>query len=225
MNERLSSLDHDVKRPVQGVKFHSLVIKAMRYLLPVVLIVLLLMTLIVPQVKEYMTVVIPASNMIEADIALGQAELIKPNFETLDKNKNPIKVTADKAIQNSQNDKLIELKKPNANLIMNNGAAVHVTSDDGVYEQEKEKLLLKNNVNITHEDGYVLSAQEIKLDMDKQSAFSDQDVKIIHDDGEIRATGMEGQMKEGLLVFKGPAKLIWNEKNQNKETKAEAENE
>ena len=218
---RLDSLNIACKEPRSINKSYSFFVKVMRYLLPLSAVVLISLAFIWPQLKEDLVIMDKADLGISRDVTVGQTELLKPNFETLDSNNNPIKVQATKASQDQINPKLIQLEEPNADLLLKDGAALNVQSDIGTYEQETEKLYLQENVSIVHEEGYVLTGEELRLNMETQEAFSDKAITITDDKTKIEAVGVEGDMKAGILTFKGPAKMTWYPKEDKQEPQQE----
>ncbi len=210
--KRLNSLNIESKRPPKPFsKNYSVFVRLMRYLLPIIAIILTVGAFIWPQLKDDLTIIEKEDLGISDTMQIGKTELISPNFETIDSNNNPVQVRAIKATQDQINPKLIQLEEPNADLITKEGDALNVQSDLGTYEQETEKLYLQKNVIMVHEEGYILNAEELRLNMQTQEAFSDKNISIKDDDTIIQATGVEGSMKDGILTFKGPATLIWHE--------------
>lgn len=191
-------------------KGYSRFIKAMRYILP--LIALGLMVIIATWSEmDNKIVAIPKEDLIPlSETVIGQTELTNPRFESVDEFNQPILVIAQKALQSQTNPDLVYLTNPIADFKTDNGNAMHIEADEGTLEQEQEKLFLSNNVQISHDEGYTLFAEELRVNMKTKQAFSDKDVKITSGKAVINAKGLDGNMETGILIFKGPATLILN---------------
>ena len=182
-------------------------VKSMRFVLPLIAVALMVVVITWPEMDDKV-VVIPKESLIPAnEDDIGQTELLNPHFETTDKNMQPVNVTAQRALQNRENADLVKLEQPIADMKMKNGSNVHIEAVKGTYEQEAEKLFLQEDVRIKHESGYTLFAEELRVDMKTREAFSDKDVQVKGPEAHIEATGLDGNVDDGLLIFKGPAKL------------------
>ena len=134
--------------------------------------------------------------------------MIKPRYESIDKDNQPFTVTAEKATQDSVNPGLIHLVQPTADIGLKNGAWVAAKAQSGIYEQEAEKLTLNGNVTLFHDGGYQMESEELRLDLTAQTAFSDKDVFAQGAEGTLNAIGLDGDAASEILIFKGPAKLV-----------------
>ena len=186
---------------------YTLFVKSLRWILPLIAVA---MTVVIvtwdegvrtkPMQKEEL---IPQSENI-------QNELLKPVFNSVDKNNQPFTVTADRATQNRQNPDLIELNKPVAELQQTDGSQLKGEAASGLYAQKEQKLNLEGAVKLKHSDGYTLSTEELRIDLVTQKAYSGMDVRVEGPAGSIDATGLEGDGDSGALIFTGPAKVILN---------------
>ncbi len=189
-------------------------VKSMRFILPLIALILSVVVMTWPEMEDKI-VIIPKDQLISAsETKIGENELINPHFETTDAQQQPVNVTADRAVQNQENPNLVKLDNPKADLKMKNGSAVNIKAAQGTYEQEVEKLFLQENVKIHHESGYELQAEELRIDLKTREAFSDKAVQIIGPEATIYAAGLEGNVEDGILIFKGPAKLTLTPNNE-----------
>ncbi len=204
--ERLSRLAAPAGRNRKVNRAYSGFIRSLRFILPLIALVLSVIVItwdeggrrIEPLQKSE---VLPTS-------ATVQNELLKPVFNSVDEKNQPYSVTADTAVQNRNNPDIVELQNPIANLKMNDGGEVSGDAAMGLYEQKTQKLNLEGNVHLKHSDGYVLTTEELRIDMVTQKAYSGRDVVVNGPDGSIHATGLEGSNDGGVLIFTGPAKVI-----------------
>lgn len=208
-------------RNVSVGKGYTRFVKSMRYLLPLFAIGLMIVVITWPEMDDKM-VIVPKENLVlQSRQEMGENELLNPHFETTDAQQQPVNVTAARALQNQENPNLVKLEQPNADLKMKDGSALNIKANYGTYEQEVEKLFLQENVKIKHESGYELQAEELRVDMKTREAFSDKNVVVEGPEARVEATGLDGNVENGILIFKGPAKLTLEAKN-TKEEQAES---
>lgn len=188
-------------------------IRYMRFILPLAALGLIAVVIAWPEVEDKIVIVEKKKLIPESKTEIGENELLNPHFTTTDAQQQPVNVTAARAIQNQENPDLLKLDKPNADLKMKNGSNVKIESLQGTYEQKTEKLFLQDNVKIHHESGYVLEAEELRVDMKTREAFSDKTVHVKGPDAKVIATGLEGNVENGILIFKGPATLTLTPKD------------
>jgi len=205
---RLDSLitDTDTNQKQVGKTYSSLV-KILRVGLPLAALILVFIVIYFPKMEEEL-IVIPKEDVItQPENEIGENELLSPKFESVDSNQNPILVTAKRALYSQDNPNLVTLENPNANLKTSNGEDVFINALTGTYEQKTRKLFLQDEIEIIHASGYVLHAQELRVDIQRKQAFSDKAIEINGSNGTVIATGLAANMQEGILTFKGPATL------------------
>jgi len=140
--------------------------------------------------------------------ATVQNELVKPVFNSVDDKNQPFTVLADRAVQDKATPDLITLERPAAELKLQNGDVINAMAQSGLYEQKAQKLSLSGGVELRHSLGYILSSEEMRVDLITRSAFSGRDVTITGEKGRLEAKGLEGSADAQHLVFVGPARLV-----------------
>lgn len=201
---RLSEIDFHAPK-AQINRRYTRFIKVMRLLLPLSALALTVVVITWPETDNKIIAVDERSLIPDMDLAKN--ELLNPKFESVDKDLNPYTVTATRALQNQENASLLKLENPNGNIILKDGQSLHIDALNGTYEQEEEKLFLEQDVKLKHQSGYVLTTQELRVDLKTGQAFSDKDVEIKGVDGHIKAKGLDGNTNTEILIFKGPATL------------------
>jgi len=206
--ERLSQLSIEEREiPIINMRY-SAVVRDLRWILPLTALGMMVVIItwnatgnrLTPMKKEE---VLPASENI-------QNELMKPVFNSVDAKEQPYSVTADRAVQGRDNPDIIELENPVAGLDKKDGGRMDAKANTGLYEQKSQKLNLSGDVHIKSSDGYTLSTQELRLDLDTQKAYSGRDVMVTGPSGTLEAKGLEGDSEGGTMIFTGPAKVILN---------------
>lgn len=202
---RLGSLDVSNRPQRGGSLLYSRLIRFLRLILPAFALVIVAMLFVFPEMQKKTEPV--ARQEVLPDVPFTQNELLKPRYESLDKDGQPFTVTADEATQDQNNPELIVLSKPTADITLKDGAWIAGKAEQGIYEQNAEKLQLKGNVNIFHDAGYTLITEELRINLKTQDAFSDTDVQAQGPEGTITAIGLEARGEDNLVLFKGPAKM------------------
>ncbi len=205
-DSRLTALSHSRDTDTKVGRGYSRFIRWMRVVLPLIAVG---MTVVVLTWEDAGRRVEPLKReQVAPQTENVQNELLKPVFNSVDEKNQPYMVTADRATQDRTNPDILNLEKPKAELTMTNGAKLGADANTGIYQQKEQKLNLEGNVHLTHSDGYVLSSEELRVDMVTQKAFSGLDVYVQGPAGTIQSTGLEGDGVSGNLVFTGPAKVV-----------------
>ena len=204
--DRFSQLSVGDDRATKINRKYSSFVKSLRFILPLLALVMTVIVLtwdeagrrVAPMKKEDL---LPASENI-------QNELLKPVFNSVDDKNQPYTVTADRATQSRNDPDLVELAKPVASLTMNSGEKIDADAASGLYQQKAQKLNLEGAVHLIHSNGYMLTTEELRVDLVTHKAYSGRDVRVEGPGGTIDATGLEGDSDTGSLIFTGPAKII-----------------
>ncbi len=203
---RLDNLAVDTRETQVGVGY-SWFVKLLRFGLPLAALGLVFIIIAWPKMEEDL-IILPKEEIVQQpDNEIGENELLSPKFETVDSNNQPVNVTAERAIYSREQPDVVVLEKPNADIKTNNGEQVLIDASKGTYDQKTKKLFLQDAIKVEHESGYVLSAEELRIDMDRKEAFSDKAVEIDGPNAKVKAIGLDARMQDGVLIFKGPATL------------------
>lgn len=185
---------------------YSRFVRIMRYVLPLAAIALTVVIILWEDMGATVSKVDQARLMPEVEEARG--ELLNPRFDSTDTDGRPYTVTAARAAQDANNPKVMNMEMPQARIQMNEAETMEGRAQSGVYEQEAGKLYLRGAVQLDHAAGYTLTSDELRVDLKTGQAFSDLPVHVAGDMGTIDALGLEADNERGLVVFKGPAKLV-----------------
>ena len=195
------------RRDVPGAGYTRFV-RLMRLVLPVVALVLVAVLFAWPNMDGRLSS--PPEKTAAAPQTVGRNELVKPRFESADRQNRPFTVTADNVVQNANDPDVVMLDNPAADMKMTNGAWLAARAQKGAYRQNAEKLLLEGDVRLFHDSGYEMKTAKLLVDMKGDQAWSDQPVHVQGPAGVLDASGLQVKNDTGLLVFTGPAKLVLN---------------
>lgn len=148
--------------------------------------------------------------------SVGRNELLNPRFESEDSSQQPYTITATKAFQNTGNLNLIMLNKPVADIALKNNAWLAIESDQGEYEQVKQNLMLQGHVKLFHDQGYEMLTDKVQIDILSKTAVSTTPISGHGPAGTIQAQGMTADGNSGVVSFKGPATITFNQKTSQK---------
>lgn len=209
--KRLRQLDRSLyKQRKNSGKLHSFIIRTLRLIVPLVAISLIGLLIAWPHIEETLSPIQDSGLILPPTIAKN--ELINPRFESQDDKSQPFTITAKRAIQSSKDADVILLDTPMADIILNDNTWLAAQAIQGAYRQNEERLLLKGEVKLFHDQGYELKTEQLLVNLKTRQARSDVPVTGQGPAGTIEAQGMIAQMETGLLIFKGPVKLVLNRK-------------
>lgn len=204
---RLSQLGAG-RRPGNS-RLYSRYVRFLRLALPLIAIGIIALIMTWPRIENTME---PIKKEAVIPLTVGKNEVISPRFESRDEKQQPYRITADLAVQSPTNQDIVFLEKPAADITLNSGAWLAVKADKGAYRQHDERLLLEGAVEIFHDAGYRLLTEKMLVNMQTGRVFSETPVHANGPAGTLNAAAMEGNNTDGLLIFKGPARLVLNRK-------------
>lgn len=207
--EKLSRLSAGEERRSFNTR-HSTLVRWLRLILPMIAIAITAAVFTWIGLDEGQVVL--EQTMPEEEKATRN-ELLNPHFESRDEKNQPYSITALKAVQDEQDEKLVHLENPAGEMILNSGDFLKISADSGRYHQENETLGLNDNVtlNYTPESGlYVISTAAVHINLKTSEAVSENPVQGNGPLGRIEAQGFRATMESGRLIFNGPAKLTIN---------------
>lgn len=156
---------------------YSRFVGIMKVLLPSLALVLLLLVLVWPR----LAVDDDRFRIGFADLspeAVNTLAMVNARYYGVDKNNRPFTVTADSAVEEDAQAKIIVLESPKADFATRDGNGVYVEARRGFYHQNEQVLELVGDVSLFHDEGYELHTQEVAIDLKSGTAV-----------GETRVTG------------------------------------
>lgn len=204
--ERLERLSRRPTKKAQNNTRHSAFIRRMRIVLPLIAGVIIA---ILFAWHSFQNSVIPTlEDAVEIPKSVGKNELINPRFESIDKKQQPYTITAERAVQEKNNENLVILEKPDGDMMLKDGAWVALRADQGAFRQDSQQLFLKGAVEIFHDLGYQLKTEQLHINIKNHTAWSDVDIYIHGPKGTLEARGLKANSESEHLIFTGPARLV-----------------
>ncbi|WP_044564277.1 LPS export ABC transporter periplasmic protein LptC [Azospirillum sp. B4] len=168
-----------------------------------------------PLIKE-------TTNPRPADPGTGQLEMLDAHFLGTDKTDRPVEVRADRAMQESGQDNLIDLVSPEAEITLKSGQWVTLNGDTGRYDKQSGHLTLEGRVTLFHDHGYEFTTDKAEVDTSKNIAWGNARVAGQGPFGDIDAGGFRMTDKGSTIVFTGKARLRLVQKERNTDSHAPA---
>ncbi len=177
-----------------------------RISLPIIALVVVLAGVIVPMFGEA-TGILVRKMPLEGDRG-HYMRMDRPHFAGNDKHQRPYTVTADYAIQKTRSDKVFDLFQPKADMLDKKEHWIAVTADTGKFDQRLRLLDLLGNVTLFQDQGYMLTTERARIDLEANAAWGDRPVRGHGPDAEVESEGFHASEKGDRLVFTGRARLI-----------------
>lgn len=125
----------------------------------------------------------------------------KPRYQGLDQRNRPYLVTAERAIQDPGDNRLISLDHPQGDMTASDGSWITLAANNGIYNQETRLLMLQGDINIYSDRGIEFHALSAELDLGNSTVASDEKVWGHGAFGAIRANGLRVWDKGSRIEF------------------------
>lgn len=126
-------------------------------------------------------------------------------------------VTADEAVQNLSDTRVIRLTGIRAHVVQADGSSADLTSAVGVYNTGEQKLTLEKDIRITSSDGSSAALRQAVINLNDGSVISDGPVAFSSNLGQVEANGMGVTRKAGSVTFDGGVRMTLDPKAVNKQ--------
>lgn len=153
-------------------------------------------------------------NFREVSSVNNDLRMVSPRVDGLDKSGRPYLMTADTAIQASDNPNLMNLDNVQADLKMSNqGDWVSLNAVSGLLNTETEFLQLHQKIDIYASSGYEFHGTSADVNLREGTLASSEPVHGHGPLGTLRADSMTANNKTGVIVFTGNVKMVINNGN------------
>lgn len=173
-------------------------VRFMKFILPLLALSTVVIVFAWPQLSNRKTISLTFSDVETANAALV---MNNPKYRGADASGQPYIVTADRAIQDANDDKQVTLDRVQADITMNSGEWWSLTSDTGLYNGAAQLLNLYGNINVYGNRGSEMHGHTAEIDLKTKVISSDDKVWGQSGLGSIRANGMRIYDKGRVIVF------------------------
>ncbi|MBX9805121.1 MAG: LPS export ABC transporter periplasmic protein LptC [Alphaproteobacteria bacterium] len=190
---------------IPSLKGRSRMIERLKYSLPGIALVALVVLIGWPQFQKWtygqkptlaQTRLVPKTN--------NTATL--PEYKSIDNKNQPYTITADHGVETSPEE--IDLTQPKMDLNLHSGERVTLTSDSGKLNKATNQIHLVGNVTLTHSLGYHLHTAQAWIDYNQGTAHSNDAVWGNGPAGTIEARGFRMTERGAKVSFIGGAQLL-----------------
>ena len=192
---------------LSGRNGYSIFVGWMKLVLPALAVALVLLVFIWPQFKLYEG----RFRIRVSDISLEQADkltMLNARYEGLDDKDQPYVLSADQAIQSSDNKDLIDLEMPKGDISLDDGAWLAMDANEGVYHRETELLDLAGNVTLFHDNGFELRSESARIDLEAGTAEGHETTEGQGPSGSSQSEGFLVLERGDVLVFTGKSRVV-----------------
>ncbi len=185
---------------------YSRFVGMMKLLLPVLALGLVAAVVIWPN-EFSQTTGFHLSYLAEDDGGAAELAMLQPRYLGTDARNRPYVVTADRAIQDPSDQRLITLDRLQADMSMADGQWFTILADTGIYHQQRQHLRLQGSINLFSDQGYEFNAQVVEIDLNIGRATTELPVHGQSPFGTLRADRLVVEDYGRRLHFKGNVKM------------------
>ena len=116
-------------------------------------------------------------------------------------------VSAESAVQDLSDTRIIRLKGIEASVTQADGSRARLLADSGVYDSTAQTVVLKENIRLSNSDGSGGALERAEINLSTGSLTSDSPVAFSSRLGEINAEKMGVEKKAGTVTFSGGVRM------------------
>jgi len=189
----------DAANVLSGMSRRRRFVRFMKFILPGLALAILTAVFVWPQISKRQNLLSISMTAVESENAA--LVMNNPRYRGSDADGQPYVVTADRAIQDPQDDKQVTLDRVQADFSMNDGQWWSLTSDTGVYNGTTQLLHLFGNIAVFGDKGYEMHGHSAEVDLKTKVISSDDKVWGQTTMGTINANGLRVYDKGRVVVF------------------------
>lgn len=144
---------------------------------------------------------LPSINIGSLNLDDGKLVMEHPRLNGTDGDKRPYSLTAEKAIQDLSQPKIIELDVITAKLPMENDVYADVTADNGVYDSEKKTLVMNGKVTLKTDNGMEINLIDVDVDIGAGNLQTTNPVSVKTENANIVADSLRVENNGERIIF------------------------
>jgi lipopolysaccharide export system protein LptC len=196
---------HEIKRHwAEPGSRHDLVIRATKYGLPVIIVVLVVLLAIAPFEKRGDVSFILDKNKVEE--AQERMRVEQARYVGEDNKGQKFEIIADRAVQPSSNVPVVTIQGMRAKLNLTRGP-LSIAALRGRYDLEQEEMLIDGPVRVVGPDGYRLATRDVRVDLDKRTMQSRGPASGAMQLGQFQAGNLSADLDERTVRLNGGVRL------------------
>ena len=183
---------------------HDAIVKATKYGLPVVIVVLVLMLAIAPfERRGDVSFILDKNKVAEAR---ERMRVERARYVGEDNKGQKFEIIADRAVQQSSNVPVVMIEGVHARLNLSHGP-LSIAALKGRYDLEGEEVTIDGPVRVVGPDGYQLATRDVLVDLDKRTMQSHGPVNGAMRLGQFQAGRLSADLDERTVRLEGGVRL------------------
>jgi lipopolysaccharide export system protein LptC len=199
---------------IQALKVRSRMIERLKFTLPSIALVALLVLIGWPQVQKWLYEQQPTLAQ-STSISPTNNTATRPEFKSTDEKNQPYTITADHGTEKSFEE--VDLTNPKFEIKLKSGGSVTLTSNSGKLNKATNQMYLKGNVILSHSQGYFLETAHAWIDCNQGNAHGNSHVWGTGPAGSIEAQGFRLSDQGNKVNFLGGTQLFLRSDKGNQE--------
>lgn len=196
---------HEIKRHwAEPGGRHDDVIRAVKYGLPVVIVVLIFLLAIAPFERRGDVSFILDKNKV--DEAKERMRVEQARYVGEDNKGQKFQIVADRAVQQSSNVPIVMIEGVKGRLNLSKGP-LDIAALKGRYNLEQEQVQVDGPVRLTGPDGYKLATRDVSVDLDKRTMQSSGPVSGAMRLGQFQAGNLSADLDERVVRLNNGVRL------------------
>ena len=196
---------HEIKRHwAEPGGRHDAVIRAVKFGLPAVIVVLLILLAIAPFEKRGDVSFILDKNKV--DEAKERMRVEQAHYVGEDNKGQKFEIVADRAVQQESNVPVVMIEGIRGRLSLARGP-LSIAALKGRYDLEAEQVLVDGPLRVAGPDGYQLATRDVRVDLDKRMLQSRGPVSGSMRLGEFQAGNLSADLDERVVRLNNGVRL------------------
>lgn len=137
----------------------------------------------------------------------GKLVMDNPHLNGLDSKQRPYRLTARRAVQDSQRPTRIALETIEARLPLDDGKFALVTAGNGLYDADDKTLLLGGSVAVDTEDGMTIRLEDADIDLEAGILRTRRPVTVDTGRAVVSSEALSVEDKGGRIVFESRVRM------------------
>ena len=183
---------------------HDYLVKALKILLPIGVGVMLAYLLLTPLSKSKEISFLLDKNKV--DVAKERMKVQSAQYRGLDNQGRPFTLTAEKALQATSAEQVVDINGMAARILLQEGPA-SIGAERGRYDMEKQTVDVLGPIKVRAADGYQLETRDVTVDFNTRSLASDGRVEGRMPLGTFTAGRLAVDLPSRTVVLSGRARL------------------
>ncbi len=190
---------------VDSIAHHTRFVRFSKHILLLLVVALVTGVIIVPLMNKEDAGIRVVFSSVERTGNPIAPRMIRPRLQGVDSDNHPFLVTAEEAIQPSE--EWVELYRLKADFMLNGDSWLALNADKAEVDMLNKQMKLQGSVAIFYDSGYELRTEEARVDMDKSVAYGNVKVTGHGPAGVLQAGGFRVYDKGDRVRFTDGVKL------------------